>query len=464
MQKIEIRNFGPIVSAIVEIKPVLVLIGEQASGKSTIAKLIYFFKSISDDIFENFYQSNFPDFRIMEDLKFPLRNKFYDFFGSTMHLPNFNIRYYYDTNRWLELSLDPFKKLKTTQSPVFFSEDFQNKMRTLKDKIQSAESRLNNVRSAREISVIEAEKSKNTRLLSQEIDSLLNTNHDHSLYMIAGRESTISYGPTFESLLETTLDGELTDNRKKSMKAKVQTIDETLMIKFLKEMRRVKGVFNKYGGSFEHVVSNLAEGSFDTKEIIQQIQLILKGEYRFDEFGEKIVFTNNQYVFLKDASSGQKEAIRILQDIVLSILEQQNAFRVIEEPEAHLFPTAQKQLIEMLIYFKNSNPKNQLIITTHSPYILSVLNNLLFANRFATKFPACLAEISEVIPKIFHLKASDFAAYSLGNSSIKDAAYSESIIDEATDLIKQNYLDTVSEVLGGDFDKLYTAYARALKN
>ena len=42
MQKIVIKNFGPIEDAEIDIKKILVLIGEQASGKSTIAKLIYF--------------------------------------------------------------------------------------------------------------------------------------------------------------------------------------------------------------------------------------------------------------------------------------------------------------------------------------------------------------------------------------------------------------------------------------
>ncbi len=55
MQKIIIKNFGAIEYAEIEIKKVLVLIGEQASGKSTIAKLIYFFKSLRDDIFKKIY-------------------------------------------------------------------------------------------------------------------------------------------------------------------------------------------------------------------------------------------------------------------------------------------------------------------------------------------------------------------------------------------------------------------------
>ena len=56
MKKIEIHNFGPIKDAVVDIKPMLVLIGPQASGKSTIAKLIYFFETLPDDLFTHYSQ------------------------------------------------------------------------------------------------------------------------------------------------------------------------------------------------------------------------------------------------------------------------------------------------------------------------------------------------------------------------------------------------------------------------
>ncbi|MFN4842871.1 MAG: AAA family ATPase, partial [Dolichospermum sp.] len=96
MQKIIINNFGAIKYAEIEVKKILVLIGEQASGKSTIAKLIYFFKSLRDDLFSQIYQDTQKDyFDITSDLIFPIREKFYDFFGSTLHLPNFEIKFYY---------------------------------------------------------------------------------------------------------------------------------------------------------------------------------------------------------------------------------------------------------------------------------------------------------------------------------------------------------------------------------
>jgi predicted ATPase len=46
MQRLVIRNFGPIKKLDLKIKDFLVFIGAQASGKSTISKSIYFFKSL----------------------------------------------------------------------------------------------------------------------------------------------------------------------------------------------------------------------------------------------------------------------------------------------------------------------------------------------------------------------------------------------------------------------------------
>jgi predicted ATPase len=96
MQKIIIKNFGAIEYAEIEIKKVLVLIGEQASGKSTIAKLIYFFKSLRDDIFEKIYlDQKSVTFSQIDDINLPLAKKFDAFFGSISNLSDFEIRYYY---------------------------------------------------------------------------------------------------------------------------------------------------------------------------------------------------------------------------------------------------------------------------------------------------------------------------------------------------------------------------------
>ena len=46
--ELEIKQFGPIKECNLSIKQVTVFTGEQAAGKSTIAKLVYFFLSLRD--------------------------------------------------------------------------------------------------------------------------------------------------------------------------------------------------------------------------------------------------------------------------------------------------------------------------------------------------------------------------------------------------------------------------------
>jgi predicted ATPase len=49
MQFLTVKNFGPIKDAHLQVNAFTVLIGEHASGKSTLAKLVYFFKSLKKD-------------------------------------------------------------------------------------------------------------------------------------------------------------------------------------------------------------------------------------------------------------------------------------------------------------------------------------------------------------------------------------------------------------------------------
>jgi predicted ATPase len=51
MQRIEVKNFGPLKDVSIDITNIVVLIGESASGKSTLAKLVYFFNNLKDEIY-----------------------------------------------------------------------------------------------------------------------------------------------------------------------------------------------------------------------------------------------------------------------------------------------------------------------------------------------------------------------------------------------------------------------------
>ena len=191
-----------------------------------------------------------------------------------------------------------------------------------------------------------------------------------------------------------------------------------------------------------------------------KISEILKGKYSSDKSGEKIQLENGSIVRLANASSGQQESIRILQDLFLVILRDEKVLRIVEEPEAHLFPIAQKQMIELLALMVNQNKENSLIVTTHSPYILSTFNNLLFASRVIEKNPSAESEVSEIVDVDFRLKATDFAAYTLRFT--EGGFVSESIMSDRG-VIKQNYLDTASEMLSYEFNHLRTIHAKTFE-
>src|SRR5208282_2850826 len=108
MQKIIVENFGPIKHAEIELRDFVVLIGEQASGKSTLAKLVYFFNSLSEDFvrFENQSKAYSLD-DILNQLSKATSQKFTKYFGPPNPLLKFKIQFYFDleNHKWVTLEL-----------------------------------------------------------------------------------------------------------------------------------------------------------------------------------------------------------------------------------------------------------------------------------------------------------------------------------------------------------------------
>lgn len=461
MQTIEIKNFGPVKNAKIDIKRLLVLIGEQASGKSTIAKLIYFFKSLSDDFFTEFYQSERENMNMTMDLIIPIREKFYDFFGSTFHLSDFEVTFYYSEDKWLKLSLNQYKKLYPEFSTKFFTPKKRTQLQSAKNMLIGIDKDIENSNNVRTKLALEQNKMTYIQSLSTTINHIFENKQNDSLFVIAGRNATVGYTDFFEKMLFSDIQKSIDVKGKQAFQKKEQTIDETLMLRFMERVSRVKSLLAKYG-NLEGLI-NETDGDKRNHLLLANdlINKILRGKYENDSYGEKIKMNEEGvYVYLRNASSGQQECIRILQDIFVSIYEGNNVLRIIEEPEAHLFPVSQKYTLELLSLLLYSNCDNQLIITTHSPYVLTVLNNLLFASRVIDKNSSLKEEVSAIIPESFHLRPEDFSAYAIGDSFIKREGYFSNIYNDETGLINQNYLDIVSEILGAEFNRLYSTHAK----
>lgn len=75
---------------------------------------------------------------------------------------------------------------------------------------------------------------------------------------------------------------------------------------------------------------------------------ILHGEYRNVDGEERLQLADDRYIKINFASSGQQEAVWILNVVFYYLLNNKKSFFIIEEPESHLFPNAQKLMAEFI--------------------------------------------------------------------------------------------------------------------
>ena len=128
---------------------------------------------------------------------------------------------------------------------------------------------------------------------------------------------------------------------------------------------------------------------------------------------------------------------------------------IIEEPELNLFPTAQFELVKILVdKCARIDGKNDLVLTTHSPYVLTALNLLCYAHRIAQQDEATAKKVAKLIPRHCWIDPDQFAAYYVDRPGTKRKQQVRSIINRKTGLIEENELDTASDELSSIFDKL----------
>lgn len=99
---------------------------------------------------------------------------------------------------------------------------------------------------------------------------------------------------------------------------------------------------------------------------------------------------------------------------------QNKAFiNIVEEPEQNLFPTSQREILNSLLAFNSMSPGNKLIMTTHSPYLINYLTLAVKADSLIDKSMNYKGEgdfktaISNIVPWDSILKATDLVIYEL---------------------------------------------------
>ena len=105
MQRISIENFGPVKKFEADVTDIMLLIGPQASGKSTISKSIFIFKSLKDEILNYIYTynlENLPHHHIYLLLNF-IKINFLQYFGLKLDCKSFWLEYHYSNEKHITI-------------------------------------------------------------------------------------------------------------------------------------------------------------------------------------------------------------------------------------------------------------------------------------------------------------------------------------------------------------------------
>jgi predicted ATPase len=178
-------------------------------------------------------------------------------------------------------------------------------------------------------------------------------------------------------------------------------------------------------------------------------EALFSGSITFDKNEEYVDTPDGRRIPFSILSSGQLELLPLW--LTLNQFfdgDSANHFVYIEEPEAHLFPSTQGILTEYLVKLLGTSSSQKMLITTHSPYILGKINNLLKAGSLSeNKSRRDQLKIEKVIPKSAWLKTKDVTAYAIIDRRVDRITGDDGLIDG-------EYLDDVSGEISRAFNEL----------
>lgn len=378
-----VKNFGPIKDAHIQTKRYNVLIGNTSTGKSVLAKLISIAYEIEFYFIEN---GNFDAFA-------KLLKKYcidYPFSDSTQIEMSFALAH------WI-ITKDSFRIIKSIGSP-FLKQDTVN-ISNNKDVAYlyreiSIDKNMENDLDPNNPIVEEAKKTYKELVdniahnqktdLSQYSQPAIDLAYRTFLAYIHDRNASI-YIPAERNLMSV-----FTNN----------------IFSFLKSGSNIPESIKRFGSLYE-----AAKG--ENKNLSIEFMNI---KVDFANENDKIVLDDaGTEIRFEQASSGMQSIIPLWAVFLYGIKNHSLGTAIIEEPEQNLFPTLQVDLVNNLVAQLNQTKAN-LLITTHSPYILSVLDNLIYANDVYQKAKAAdnkeqIQRIEKLVKPSMLINYDEVAAY-----------------------------------------------------
>lgn len=327
MSKIRIKNFGPIREGYKEnggwldVKKVTVFIGNQGSGKSTVAKLISTFSWIEKALTRGDFDAKW----------FTKNSRFRKNYCSYHRIENYFT------------GMDGDDKAEIEYKGNSYSMSYRDGKLSIEESLQEGYQlpQIMYVPSERNfISTI-----KSPKLLKLSSDSLI------------------------EFLTEF-------DNSKLELKDSLKLpINDTNI-----DYDKLKDIINVRGNDYKVQLTEASSG-FQSVVPLYMVSWYLANAIKNQEKNNVEPMSSDELVRFKKGVTEIWSNDHLTDDqkrAALSVLSSKfnkTAFiNIVEEPEQNLFPTSQREMLNSLLEFNNMNSGNKLIMTTHSPYIITFLS------------------------------------------------------------------------------------------
>ncbi|MFH0893748.1 MAG: AAA family ATPase [Bacteroidota bacterium] len=419
--KIEILNVGPVNEAKLDLNKINVFMGEQSSGKSTIAKIISFCKWVEKDV--ALHQS-FEEY---------LSNK--NFFIEKLESFH-NLKGYFNEKSEIKFESNSIKiHYKWEKFEISWVNQFSYKR-----------NKISYIPSERSISIlpgIEKVELPNNYLKSFLFD-WFNAKKNYS------KEKNLS-------LIDMGVSYYFSESNKENHISNNKNSYDILLSNASSGLSSITPLIVMIDYLINNIYNDEQNMSFEMDEVKANVTQILVTELVIKPIYKKNITDpekRKEAIAELNAKISEKDE-NVLKYFNEFVKVRDGLFRtnrtnlIIEEPEQNLFPSTQKSLIYFLLASVNSNFNHQLTLTTHSPYVLYAINNCIMASLVSDK----LSEIEKEKLLCYNSKVlpESITIYQIKDGYIKS-------IQKDDGLIGENFFDNQMRDVMDEFYSMLNHY------